>query len=420
MPYDRGLEAGQASAPSTAAPSGSDAGSLLEGHDEARTTLQATSRVANDPHRGGAASARADPATDFDPHDETAGRDLASEQALTTARIDKLGTTRYTHGVVVKRARARFLFRGATVASLLGALAAAACGADSASTAESQPPIPDAAVKKDSPAPTDTGTTVTDATPDADGAAWPTCDTKPPTASAKTIPQIWQADPPAAVETWVPGVYVSAISGSACIANKACQLFVQTDLSYPSLAAAAKHSIKVFVSAAASSHFTSVVVGDRIDVLGWAWRYDINAQDELLLQVNAQVRGCAKTTSSGNALVPLAGLSLSDLTLDKYENTHGPLFVRIASVLGKPDPSPTATFGLFHATEGGLPEAGADAGAGIVSLSPFFLPGSTFMGLTPVLTAFSSLTGVFATFVSSTGTKYLEIYPRNAADIVKQ
>lgn len=324
----------------------------------------------------------------------------------------------------MKHTRTTILFRSASVAGVLGALAAAACGADSGATVVDQSPIPDAAVKKDATAAADTSIEETDADVDADGAAWPTCDAKPSTATARTIPEIWQADPPAAVETWVTGAYVTAISGSACTANKACQLFVQTDLSYPSLAAAAKHAIKVFVSAAVSSHFTSVAVGDRIDVLGWAWRYDINAQHELLLQVNAQVRGCAKTTSSNHTLVPLSGLTLPQLTLDKYENTHGPLFVRVASVLGKPDPSPTTTFGLFHANEGGLPEAGADAGASIVSLSPFFLPGSSFTGvtppLTPVLTAFASLTGVFATFVSASGTKYLEIYPRKTTDVVTQ
>jgi hypothetical protein len=350
----------------------------------------------------------------------------APTSSSNVAGIDNARAARYSHEVVVKRARAILIFRSLSLASVLGALAVAACGADSGTTAADTSPIPDASVKKDAPSAADTSTPEADAEPDAapDGAAWPTCDAKPATASAKTIPEIWQADPPAATETWVTGAYVTAISGSACTANKACQLFVQTDLSYPSLAAAAKHSIKVFVSAAVASHFTSVAVGDRVDVLGWAWRYDINAQHELLLQVNAQLRGCAKTTSTKNPLVPLSGLSLVDLTLDKYENTHGPLFVRIASVLGKPDPSPTATFGLFHANEGGVPEAGADAGAGIVSLSPFFLPGSTFTGVTPpftnVLTAFASLTGVFGTFVSTTGTKYLEIYPRTPADIVTQ
>ena len=161
-------------------------------------------------------------------------------------------------------------------------------------------------------------------------------------------------------------------------------------------------------------------VGDRVDVLGWAWRYNLDAQHELLLQVNVMTRGCAKTTSSNNALVPLSGVTLADLTLDKYENTHGPLFVHVASLLGKPDPSPTATFGLFHPTDAGFPDAGPDAGVDIVSLSPFFLPGSSFTGLTPVLTTFASITGVFGTFVPATGPKYLELYPRTTSDIVKQ
>jgi hypothetical protein len=111
-------------------------------------------------------------------------------------------------------------------------------------------------------------------------------------------------------------------------------------------------------------------------------------------------------------------VTLADLTLDAYENTHGPMLVRVATVLGKPDASPTTTFGLFHPSDAGLPDAGVD----IVSLSPFFLPSSTFTGagLTPVLTAFASITGVFGTFVPATGPKYLELYPRTAADIVRQ
>lgn len=329
----------------------------------------------------------------------------------------------------MKRARVTYLsrsaFRSAFAFSVLGALvalgalAAAACGSDSRAFSADETPVPDAAVRKEAGAPpVDSSAPEPDA--DADADAWPTCDAKPATASAMTIPEIWQADPPAAVETWVTGAYVTAISGSSCSANKACQLFLQSDLSYASLDAAAKHGIKLFVSAAAASHFTSVSVGDRVDVLGWAWRYNLAAQHELLLQVNVMTRGCAKTTSSNNALVALSGVTLADLTLDKYENTHGPLFVHVANLLGKPDPSPTATFGLFHPTDAGFPEAGADAGVDIVSLSPFFLPGSSFTGLTPVLTAFASITGVFGTFVPATGPKYLELYPPTTVDIVKQ
>jgi hypothetical protein len=282
---------------------------------------------------------------------------------------------------------------------------------------------PDVTVNKDATSSRDTAAPPDDATVGVDAATpWPTCNVKPASVTNSTIPQIWQADPPVAVETWVPGAYVTGISGGACSANKACQLFLQSDLSYASLGAAAKHGIKLFVSAAVASYFTSVRVGDRVDALGWAWRYNLDAQHELLLQVNAKLPGCARTTSSNNALVPLAGVTLADLTLDAYENTHGPMLVRVATVLGKPDPSPTSTFGLFHASDAGFPDAGPDAGVEIVSLSPFFMPGSTFTGagLTPVLTAFASITGVFGTFVPATGPKYLELYPRTAADIVRQ
>jgi len=333
-------------------------------------------------------------------------------------RIDNRRATRYTP-IHVKRAPATFLFRSAFLVGVLGALAGAACGSESRASFVDETPGPDAAGAKDEAAPEDTSTPEPDTGADADAGAWPTCDVKPAAASARTIPEIWQADPPAAVETWVAGAYVTAISGSGCSANKACQLFLQSDLSYPSLAAAAKHAIKLFVSAPAASHFTSVRVGDRVDVLGWAWRYNLDVQHELLLQVNAVTRGCAKTTSSNNALVPLSGVTLADLTLDKYENTHGPLLVRVASVRGKPDPSPTATFGLFHATDAGLPDAGGDAGVDIVSLSPFFLPSSSFTGMPSVLTTFASITGVFGTFVPKTGPKYLELYPRATVDIVK-
>lgn len=309
------------------------------------------------------------------------------------------------------------LFRSVSATCVLGALGVAtACGSDSRAFDPEEPAPPGAVAKKDA-ALADAGEPGPDAEAEADAAIpWPTCEAKPATASAKTIAAVWQADPTTPAETWVSGAYVTAISGAGCTANKACQVFLQDDLSYPTLAAAAKHGIKVFVSAAAASHFTSVAVGDRVDVLGWAWRYNLNSQRELLLQVNTQLPGCAKTTSSNNTLVPLAGLKLDDLTLDKYENTHGPLLVRVATVLGKPDPSPAATFGLFHLTDGGLPDGGVE----IVSLSPFLLPGSVFTGMTPVLTAFASITGVFGTFVPASGTKYLELYPRTAADIVNQ
>ena len=52
------------------------------------------------------------------------------------------------------------------------------------------------------------------------------------TATAKTIPQIWQADPPKETEIWIADVYVTGISSGQCSANEACQLFVQEGTSY--------------------------------------------------------------------------------------------------------------------------------------------------------------------------------------------
>jgi hypothetical protein len=316
--------------------------------------------------------------------------------------------------------RSTFLFRCAFGVGVVAALAAAACGSDSRGFADDVPAVDAGQAKKDGASTADGASLEPDAASDADADAWPTCDAKPATAVARSVPEIWQADPAVATETWVADAYVTAISGSSCSANKACQIFLQADLSYSSLASAAKHGIKLFISAATASHFTAVRVGDRVDVLGWAWRYNLDVQHELLMQVTVMNRGCAKTKSSGNALVPLSGVTLSDLTLDAYENTHGPLFVHVASVLGKPDPSPTTTFGLFHATDSGFFDAGADAGADIVSLSPFFLPSSSFTGFSPALTAFASITGVFGTFVPAGGPKYLELYPRTMSDVVVQ
>jgi hypothetical protein len=247
---------------------------------------------------------------------------------------------------------------------------------------------------------------------------WPTCNSKPASAATKTIPEIWQANPSKETEVWIEDAYVVAVSGGECVANKACQIFLQTDTSYASLAAASRHAIKVFASAPVAASFNGVAVGDRVDVVGWAWRYDLGGQHELLVQVNALLPGCAKTTSTGHTLTPLSGLSLSDLNVAVYEDVHGPLFVKIADVSGKADASPTATFGLWQT---GSFDAGADGGAGIVSLSPFFMPNATFTGLVPdAITQFYSITAVFGLFVPNGGPKYLELHPRTSADLDKQ
>lgn len=313
-------------------------------------------------------------------------------------------------------------FRTAFTGMALIALGAAvACGSEQRAGFENAPVPEDAGRRKDATTPEPVEEDAAPPAPDADVFVWPTCDVKPASAAAKTIPAIWQAAPTTETEVWIEGAYVTAVSLGSCTAGKACQIFLQADPSYASLASAAKHGIKLFVSSTVAQHFTTVAVGDRVDVLGWAWRYDLDGQNELLVQVNAKLPGCAKTKSKGNTLTPLAGVALSDLTLDKYENTHGPLFVKVANVSGKPDIFLTSTFGLWPTTDGGSFDAGSDAGTDIVSLSPYFLPGGTFNGLTSgMITKFSSVTGVFGLFVPSGGPKYLEIYPRSDDDIVLQ
>jgi hypothetical protein len=63
----------------------------------------------------------------------------------------------------------------------------------------------------------------------------------------------------------------------------------------------------------------------------------------------------------------------------------------------------------------------SDAGIQTVtSLSPFFISGATFTGLTEgVNTDFVSVTGVFGLFVPDENAKYEEIYARSMSDIVQ-
>lgn len=247
--------------------------------------------------------------------------------------------------------------------------------------------------------------------PVVDGFMWPDCNSMPQTAKAKTIPQIWMDNPAMPVETWVSGVYVTAVSKGACMAGTACSIYVQQDLGYPSFNAGAKHGIKVFVSAATSMYFTGIAVGDKVDLLGYAWRYNLDNQNELLLQVNQQLPGCFKKTGSGTATPVIA--QLTDFSVNAYENTVGPLLVEVDGVTGTPQ-NPDETFGIYKTGQFN------DAGIGsVTSLSPFYLPGGVFTTLNKGMkTNFTRVIGVFGVFVPPMSmTKYLEIYPRTSADI---
>ena len=262
-----------------------------------------------------------------------------------------------------------------------------------------------------------------EASPDAQtdaGDPWPTCDAQPAGVPDMTLPEIWTADPSTPTEVWITGLYVTAISWGGCSSGNACQIFLQDAETYGSFAAGAHHGMKLFVSGATSEHFETLQVGDRVNVYAHAWRYNVNpAQNELLLQVNGTLRGCAKTVGSGTPS-PIEGVELTDLTVDAYENTHGPLLVKIDGVSGKPGPT-SETFALWK-TGGPYTEAGVET---VVSASPYFLSGGNFSGL-PIdgttTVDFASITGVSGLFVPSTadgGTalKYLMLYPRTMGEL---
>jgi hypothetical protein len=245
------------------------------------------------------------------------------------------------------------------------------------------------------------------------GGGWPTCDMPEPGAVQKTIHQLYLDNPAQPTEVWVPGVYVTAVSKGGCQSGVACQIFVQQDLSYADLAAGSQQAVKLFVSANTAQHFTGVQVGQKVDVDGFAWRYNLMGEDELLVQVNLQLRGCAKAVGAG-AAQPVT-TPLNPLMFTPYDQI-GPLLVKVDMVTGTPQ-APTQTFGLY--IKGVFVDAGVD---NVVSLSPFFLPGGAFTGLSSVSTTFVSVTGVFGLFVPQPNptTRYREIYPRSSADYPTQ
>lgn len=286
-------------------------------------------------------------------------------------------------------------------------------------------PTKDASTTKDAAAdsaPTDAAKPDANLADAADGAApWPDCLTRPPAAPVTAIDAVWTANASAPAQVWLAGVHVTGVSRGGCAAGQACQLYVQEGTSYASLADGAHKAIKVFASSAVASRFAGIAVGDRVDVLGWGWRYNLGGQSEILVQVAPTLPGCMRKI--GTAVVaPVPKVQLSALTQASYE-TYGPLLVQVPAISGKPTGAATETFGLYPTGfDGSFP----DAGANIVSLSPFFLPGSTFTNppvVPATVNAFSAVTGVFGTFTPSVeagvATTYLELYARTAADISK-
>ena len=244
------------------------------------------------------------------------------------------------------------------------------------------------------------------------GPGWPTCDAKPDNVPEKTLHEIWLENPVSQTEVWVSGAFVTAVSGDGCVAGTACQFFVQEAPQFVDFADAAKRSLKVFASANTSSHFEGIKVGDQVDIQAWAWRYDIDGQNELLLQVNLQFPGCAKVV--GSAVPKPVTATLAQLTVKGYEEDYGPVFVELDGVSGKPH-LPAETFGMWPT---GQIDMSPD---GPTSLSPFFLDGAVFVGLTSEkIHDFTKVVGVFGLFVPPANplVKYKEVYPRTMTEVV--
>lgn len=244
------------------------------------------------------------------------------------------------------------------------------------------------------------------------GDAWPVCDNGPPAgATVATLEQIWDADPDDPTAYWVEGVYVSAVSGNGCNAGGSCQLFVQSEESYASLAAASHQSIRLAALPAVSEHFVGLAVGDRIDLFARALRDTANGKNELIFLVSPNLPGCAEVVGSGT-LSPTPAV-LADLTVEAYETEIGPVLIQVDTVSGRPN-APTATFGLWETGQVG----GGDLTT-VTSLSPTFLEDQTFTGLTQdLITDFTHVIGVYGQFApqGSPGVKYEEIYVRSVSD----
>lgn len=242
---------------------------------------------------------------------------------------------------------------------------------------------------------------------------WPSCESQPAGSEATTIQQIWQDNPAAPTSVWLEDVWITAISKGSCVAQEACDLFVQSQESFTDLATATHGSLRIFASPGTSQYFTGLSVGDKINVLANAWRYNINDENELLLQVNVALPGCSKKTGSGTPL-PVSA-TLDDLTQDAFYNTLGPAFVTIDTLVGKPH-LPDETFALWES--GSSYDGGPEE---LISLSPYFLPGGVFVGLSPeLLTNFTKVTGVFGIFVPDAQPviRYKEVYPRTMSEVV--
>jgi hypothetical protein len=246
-----------------------------------------------------------------------------------------------------------------------------------------------------------------------DAGPWPTCDAQPAGSTETTIPAIWADESVLPLRAWVPGVYVSAISRGGCTAGMVCQIYVQQEPSYASLAEATHQSIRVGISSAAASYFEGIAVGDEIDLFGQALRETTtDGRDELIFLITETMPGCAAVVTSGTALTPVT-VMLDDLTVDGYEHDIGPVLVRVDLVSGRAQDADE----IFALWETDQPINGDITT--VTSLSPFYTAGGAFTGLTAgEIVDFEYVVGVFGVFAppATPLIKYESIYVRSAAD----
>ncbi len=263
--------------------------------------------------------------------------------------------------------------------------------------------------------PVDAAKDALDAAPtDAPGFPWPDCTSQPSTVPTKTIVDLWNDDPTTPEQVWLNGVYVTAISAGGCAAGKACEFIVQQDLTYSSLAVGAHHAIREWVTSTTAKYFTSLQVGDQVNMMAWALRENEGGQNELITHVDTIEPGCALKIGTGTP-APITGVTLQDIgSIAAYETTYGPLLIEIANVTGTPK-QPDQTFGL-----GDTFYDGGASDAQIVSLSPYYMAGSVFVGFDAgVKTKFASVSGVYNEYFNpdASAVKYLEIGTRTMGDV---
>jgi hypothetical protein len=250
---------------------------------------------------------------------------------------------------------------------------------------------------------------------------WPTCDEQPAGAEKTTIPALWAANPADYKPVWLEALTVTAISFGACSAsgNFQCLVFLQTQPGYGSLAEGKHQGIKLSVSPKASFYFSTLNVGDVINLYGHAIRFKESGHNELRVHVDLERQGCMKKVGAA-VPTPIGGVALADLTIDNYENAIGPLLVQVDTVKGRPTANTSETFALFESDSNTF-----DAGLELTQvLTPYYLPGGNFQGLTAdKWTNFSSIGGVYSVFVvNSNGEslKYRMLGPRTQGEIVQQ